>query len=109
VLTAEELAKRYPPHIHPAYVLQVGNRYIDASKKGGNWTRFVNDSHNSKFDNNCTYNSAGWLITTREIKRGEELFVAYGSGYWESEAAATKAVALREREERAAKRQRTRY
>lgn len=83
-LTAAQLKERYPPPIHPAYVLQVGSRFIDASQQGGNWTRFINDSHGTTLKNNCRYNRAGNVEVTRRIHQGEELLASYGAGFWAS-------------------------
>jgi hypothetical protein len=33
--------------------------------------------------NNCTFGSTGRFETTRDIQTGQELFVDYGTGYWE--------------------------
>lgn len=81
-LTAAQLADRYPPSRHPTYVLQVRSRFIDAAQRGGNWTRFLNDSHGTTLSNNCKFNQAGNVEVTRLIRGGEELLVSYGAGFW---------------------------
>ena len=83
-LTAAQLEARYPPPKHPAYVLQVGSRYIDASQRGYNWTRYINDSHGTTLCNNCKFNKAGKVVVTRPIRVGEELLVSYGPSFWAS-------------------------
>jgi hypothetical protein len=52
----------------------------DASK--ANWVRFVNDPHGSARGTNVEYQPEALLVTTREVRKGEELCVSYGSEYW---------------------------
>ena len=80
-LKGSELNARYPDS-HPEYTLKVGNWYIDAAHKNGNWTRRVNDSYGTRFRNNCKFTARGCLVATCNIQPGEELFVSYGRGFW---------------------------
>ena len=100
VLTAAQLNERYPPPLHPAYVLQVGSRFIDSSRCGGNWTRFINDSHGTTLKNNCRFNKAGNIELTRKVEEGEELLVSYGAGFWASMRAEEESKGVRRRKVR---------
>jgi len=45
----------------------------------------INDSHNSKFTNNCklqVYELKAEIVSTRDIEDNEELFLDYGDSYW---------------------------
>lgn len=73
------------------YIFYVNrNHVVDASVKGNNLARYVNDAEGlSKIkglSNNCVYeikNKKVILVATKKIKSGEELFVEYGKGYWD--------------------------
>ena len=47
-----------------------------------------NDARGSNFKNNASINEVEngeiWLIATRRIKAGEEIFCSYGDEYWEN-------------------------
>ncbi len=72
------------------YIFYVNkNHVVDASVKGNNLARYVNDAQGlSKIKgilNNCIYeikNNKVILVSTKRIKAGEELFVEYGKDYW---------------------------
>jgi len=64
---------------------QPTNLYVDA-KKYGNFTRFINHSANPNIDN---FSILGHdklchiiVVACRPIKRGEQLLIDYGPGYW---------------------------
>lgn len=74
------------------YIFYVNrNHVIDASIKGNNLARYVNDAKGiSKIkgtNNNCVYeikNKKVILVSTKRIKAGEELLVEYGKDYWKT-------------------------
>ena len=49
-----------------------------------NWTALINDACDP-FRNNVKVIENGYLNTDKEIQAGEELFLEYGSEYWEDE------------------------
>lgn len=60
---------------------------IDASKLPRCYMGMLNDSINSKFKNNCEFepdieNKKVYIVSTRDIQAGEELFIGYGYNYW---------------------------
>jgi hypothetical protein len=72
------------------YVLQMSKREgIDASRTNSGYGRWANDPKgsdnraNTEFVVNTQYRT-GRLRTTRAVKKGEELFVAYGVDYWKT-------------------------
>jgi len=52
--------------------------------KNMNWTALINDACDP-FRNNVKVIENGYLNTDKEIQTGEELFLEYGSEYWEDE------------------------
>lgn len=55
-----------------------------------NKARYVNDPFESKHEPNLEWFSDGfrkrlWLLATKDIKAGEELFISYGEEYWHEE------------------------
>lgn len=58
---------------------KANNYRIDAKTKG-NWPRFVNHCENPNIDTDIKHNQI-WFIQSREIKKGEQLFINYGDGY----------------------------
>jgi hypothetical protein len=62
--------------------------FIDASKLPRCYMAMINDaSIETKFNNNCDFetdieNKKVYLVSTRDIGAGEELFVSYGEDYW---------------------------
>ena len=63
------------PHTDPHIV------YVDGAF-GGNWTKYINDGPHSDIDANVEFQSDGSVVTLRDIRENEELFVDYGSEYW---------------------------
>jgi SET domain-containing protein len=63
---------------------------VDASKLPRCYMAMINDATlDKKYENNCMFeddieNKKVYVITTRDIKAGEELFVSYGDSYWNS-------------------------
>ncbi len=81
VLTRSQFLREYPPDRFPAYVLQIGNLFIDGSQTG-NWVCRVNDAWGTKLENNCAYFPEQGLTVIRTIYPGEELLWSYGADYW---------------------------
>jgi SET domain-containing protein len=61
---------------------------IDAKKFPRNYMAMINDASFEKvIQNNCEFETdekdkKAFVVTTRDIEAGEELFVCYGEGYW---------------------------
>ncbi len=61
---------------------------VDASKLPRCYMAMINDATlDKKYENNCMFeddieNKKVYVISTRDIKAGEELFVSYGDYYW---------------------------
>jgi hypothetical protein len=72
------------------YFLQLTNaKSIDAARTNTDSGRWANDSRASPFEPNSELvthpaTGSGRLRATRNIKKGEEIFVAYGPRYWAS-------------------------
>ena len=99
VLNAQEMEKRYPGNTLAHYGIRGYKKnkeiYFDNRETSSNMVRFANDSHglrqkkdgklkgvknNAKMIDNP--NGAPILMTTRNIKSGEQIFVSYGNDYW---------------------------
>jgi hypothetical protein len=55
--------------------------YVDGLKKG-NWTSRINSPKGTTNKVNIVFYADGRVISKRNIKAGEELFVGYGPKYW---------------------------
>ena len=55
--------------------------YVDGIKKG-NWITRINSPKGTLNKVNVIFYSDGKALAKRNIKAGEELFVGYGSKYW---------------------------
>jgi SET domain-containing protein len=61
---------------------------IDALKYPRNYMAMINDAGFEKvIQNNCEFQTdekdkKAFVVTTRDVEPGEELFVCYGEGYW---------------------------
>ena len=70
-----------------AYLMRLGpNCYVDSRYSPLSLARYINDcrtpsGHNVKFLKSKLEGCA-WVIASRNIHRGEELFVDYGRWYW---------------------------
>ena len=58
--------------------------HLKQIRKNMNWTALINDACDP-FRNNVKVIENGYLNTDKEIQAGEELFLEYGSEYWEDE------------------------
>jgi SET domain-containing protein len=57
--------------------------YVDGEHKG-NWTSRMNSPRGTDKRPNVAFYDDGRVVAKRNIKAGEELFVGYGSRYWNS-------------------------
>ena len=62
---------------------------IDAGNYPRCYMGMINDSINSRFENNCTFvidqtNNKVSVWSIKKIECGEELFISYGDSYWNS-------------------------
>jgi hypothetical protein len=64
-----------PPSVDDAPILE------SAILENMNWSALLNDAK-SPFKNNVVIIRNGFLQTTRDILKGEELFLEYGANYW---------------------------
>jgi len=71
------------------YALKYGRKNIVGNNESySNWTSYINDVVGSDHTVNCRFKDQT-IITTRAIRRGEELFIDYGPNYWDRLPAAT--------------------
>lgn len=72
--------------INSVYLLSIGKgRYIDAKDQLDCPARYANDSLNAKTTNAIfihTSRTYVYMVATKDIKKGEEIFVDYGKRYW---------------------------
>ena len=72
------------------YVLAITRREgIDAARTNTGYGRWANDSRGSDYSANSEFvinrnTRTGRLKSTRNIKKGEEIFVSYGASYWKA-------------------------
>ena len=76
--------KRRPKHVSEK-AWEDGYRVLDGAVDG-DWTSKMNasDFPGKERDPNVYFTASGGIVSCREIKPGDELFVDYGSGYWEN-------------------------
>ena len=78
-------------HEDKTYVMALhSNVHVDARRHYGYVGRYVNDSAGTANELNAEFvkdeaNRRATLRTVRDVEAGEELFAAYGKGYWERE------------------------
>ena len=87
-LTEEQFHKRHGESGLGSYVLTVNHPvipksyiYVDGEKKG-NWTSRMNSPRGTHLTPNVIFYEDGTVFAKRNIKKGEELLVGYGSSYW---------------------------
>eukprot|EP00455_Lapot_gusevi_P038328 TRINITY_DN4294_c0_g1_i9.p1 TRINITY_DN4294_c0_g1~~TRINITY_DN4294_c0_g1_i9.p1 ORF type:complete len:174 (-),score=55.42 TRINITY_DN4294_c0_g1_i9:455-919(-) len=87
VVLSEEQYERLAAADDTEYVLYIWNRGVYVDGKDPNTsqfkTRFLNHSCAPKA--NLKWGDDGALVTLRPIKKGEEMYVDYGSDYWTPE------------------------
>jgi len=90
IITWKEYGKRVEQH-RDGYLLFVNNkRCIDAYPTPQHKARYANDaaglSKVKGLRNNCYYDiedGRGYIVSKRDIKAGEEIFVDYTKEYWD--------------------------
>lgn len=87
-LSAEEFEKKFGDVGLGTYVLTLDDpedsskkMYVDGLKKG-NWTSRINSPKGTLNKANIVFYTDGRVVSRRNIKAGEELFVGYGPKYW---------------------------
>jgi SET domain-containing protein len=87
-LTDTEFEKKFSDAGLGTYVLTLdepsdSNKkfYVDGLKKG-NWTSRINSPKGTANKANIVFYTDGRVVSKRNIKAGEELFVGYGPKYW---------------------------
>jgi SET domain-containing protein len=87
-LSAEEFENKFRDAGLGTYVLtledpedKTKNFYVDGLKKG-NWTSRINSPKGTLHKANIIFYTNGTVVSRRNIKAGEELFVGYGPKYW---------------------------
>ena len=75
---------QYPENRSGYYIVYQGKRHIDAEDpEKSNWTRFINHKPFSKKANTCFTSGNINIKTSRDIEPGEELYINYGSKFFE--------------------------
>lgn len=67
------------------YIFCHKNKCWDASDIRSTITRYINDAINTNFKNNCRFqiiDNNVYIIASRNIKPFKELFVSYGTNFW---------------------------
>jgi hypothetical protein len=83
VSPSKEQLKRHEELV-TEYKISVDPKHLKNISKNMNWTALINDACDP-FKNNVKVIENGYLNTDKEIQPGEELFLEYGSEYWEDE------------------------
>ncbi len=84
ILTTEEYNARYEADAMGAYGVQLDDaRVIDARRTDAGVARYACDYHGSRKKPNAEYiaddeNDEVWIVATRKIKKGDEIFTDYG-------------------------------
>jgi len=79
------ICTEYDPLLNGEYAMGAGhNKVVDAAA-GGSWTRFVNDGKRRRRKDKCNVEVGNEmdLTATHYIRKNQELFIDYGSEYWE--------------------------
>ncbi len=91
-LTYAQIRARYPDLSLMSYVFYVGrNHWVDAARRPGCLARYANDARGKTkvvgLRNNAEYQvlrGVPYIVATRRIAAGGEIFVSYGEDYWEN-------------------------
>ena len=82
VLTTDQYDKRYGDDELGAYGITLNdNQVIDAAKTSSGVARYACDYHGSGKKNNAEYvtdDEEVWIVATKKIKPGDEIFTDYG-------------------------------
>lgn len=87
LLNALDLRERYPPKLDPArYIFSTEwpDVFIDGARPDSGIERWINDGGDEQYQNVEARGLGArvLLYATRNIARGEELFLSYGAAYW---------------------------
>ena len=64
------------------YALEFGSNKLDGSQNNFNCTGKINDSRGRYGGWNVKFKQNGAIVATKEVKKGEELYIDYGPEYW---------------------------
>jgi hypothetical protein len=87
-LTKQEMLERYPNNKRGEYVLCPNNGYcIDGAKTNSSSIRFANDARQTPHKNNAVFKQGSDVLRAgpQGIPANREVFVSYGSAYWNAE------------------------
>lgn len=92
MMTRQQVDERYPGDELGEYVLCFGRgrnqRCVDARSTQSGLGRYANDNRGTRYRANARFQDPGrrerWpqIVLTRAVRKGEEIFVAYGGDYW---------------------------
>ena len=84
-LTHQQMLERYPNNKRGEYVLCPNNGYcIDGAKTNSSSIRFANDARQTPHKNNAVFKQGSDVLRAgpQGIPANREVFVSYGSDYW---------------------------
>lgn len=87
-MTRSEVEKRWPGDTLAPYVFCSGNVCWNAASTQSGLGRYANDGPRSGKAANAVIRADGasrqraYVVLTKPVKRGREIFVTYGAGYW---------------------------
>jgi hypothetical protein len=87
-LTHQQMLERYPNNKRGEYVLCPNNGYcIDGAKTNSSSIRFANDARQTPHKNNAVFKQGSDVLRAgpQGIPANREVFVSYGSDYWNAE------------------------
>ena len=87
-LTHQQMLERYPNNKRGEYVLCPNNGYcIDGAKTNSSSIRFANDARQTPHKNNAVFKQGSDVLRAgpQGIPANREVFVSYGSAYWNAE------------------------
>jgi hypothetical protein len=66
------------------FELKRNGKYVVVDGQSGRtgWVQYMNDARGSRKKNNCRVKATGYVLTTRFVRKGQELLFDYGEGYW---------------------------
>ena len=80
-------AKKIPVNAKDYVMALHLNVHVDAKEHFGYMASYINDTYKTDKSRNCKFlkmsvENRASVVAMRDIKKGEELFAEYGSGYW---------------------------
>lgn len=83
-LSKRQIERKYPGEMLAPYGIQLSsNRFRDDCRTNAGVVRYANDKRRAA-SNNAVLTSTGNIRLKKGVKKGEEIFVSYGRGYWDS-------------------------